>query len=102
MLEAVLECRMIAARLGNGTPGVELFVRPVVPSLQFFCREPVGLVDDMPRVIEIPVTRRDTPRCFHFAKKRRAGVRCENVERCRGDAIVDCPIDRTTKWFARF
>src|SRR5262245_44258164 len=46
----------------------------------------------MPRVIEIPVTRRDTPRRFHFGEERCARVRCENMEGCRGDAIVDCPI----------
>src|SRR5581483_4790178 len=100
MLEAMPECRVITTRPGNRTPGVEFFVCPVVSIFQFSRRKSPGLVDDMPRVIEIPVTRRDTPRCCHFGEKPRAWVRCKNMKRGRGDAVVNRPIDGTTKHVA--
>ena len=75
-------------------PGIEFPVCPVIALLQFFRREAHGLVNHRARVILAPVVGGDAAVTLHLLEQPRPGVGCEDVERGRGDAVLDAPVHR--------
>ena len=81
-------------RPGNRAPAIELFVGPVVPVLQGAGAETRRAVDDMARIVEIPVARHDATFGLHPLVQLRAGVRRLDVKGGGRQALLDGPIHR--------
>jgi len=88
--------------LHDVAPAIERLVRPVVSGFQLFRRQPGRLVDDVTRVVEIPVVGDQPMLRGHARMERSPRVRRQDVEGRGRDAALDCPIDGTREDVAVF
>ena len=73
-------------------PAIELFIRPVITTLKFFGRQKRGAIDNVARVVQVPVPRNDSVLCGHVGEQRSTWVRRQHVESGRGDSNLDGPV----------
>src|SRR5215217_467559 len=93
--------RLMRARgLEDVSPAVKFAVGPVISRLQRGRGNAVRPVDDVARVVEIPVVRHEAPLRGHLRVKLRAGIRRQDVERRGGNAALDRPIDGALEYVA--
>src|SRR5437899_12940207 len=69
----------------DGTPSVEVPIRPPVTVLQLARQQPGRLEDHMSRVVKIPITAQQSVLGFHATVQRGVGMRGADGERLRPD-----------------
>src|SRR3569833_2131360 len=84
--------------LSNRLPSTELAIRPVVPFFQHLRLEPRRFVDDMSRVVDIPVARNNSPLAYHSRIELRSRIWRHDVERRGRDPLFYCPVHRSSKY----
>src|SRR3989442_8767645 len=75
----------------DGTPSVEVPIRPPVTVLQLAGQQPGRFEDHMPRVVQVPITVQQSVLGFHATVQSSVWVRGEDVERRRLDSLRDRP-----------
>ena len=83
-----------ARRASDRRPAVELAVGPVISGLEGLRRQACRPVDDVARVVEVPVPRRDPALRFHLGVEARPRIRRLDVERRGRDALLHGPVHR--------
>src|SRR5437660_1437037 len=81
----------------NGPPTIKRSIRPPVPCFQHVWREFRGTIDDLARIVEVPVAMQQAPLPGHALIEGCRRVRGENMKGRRFYALLDRPLDRTIK-----
>jgi PrpF protein len=97
MLRLVLERAVRQRRPGDRRPAIEFRIGPVVAILEHVRLQLRGPVDDVPRIVAIPVSRRDPAFVLHPREQARAGIGRLDMEGRRRDAVLDRPVDGAGK-----
>lgn len=93
VLQSMLGRAVRRGCLENGIPPIKRFVGPIVTVLQFIRRHALWTIDNMARVVKIPISSRHPILRGHVGEKRGAGVWRQNVKCRRGDPRLDRPVD---------
>src|SRR4051812_7402611 len=89
----MLERAVLERSVRNRGPSVEFAICPIVAVLEFLGSQACRTVNDVPRVVSIPVASHDSTFTFHLGKQPGAWIRCLNVKRRRGDPVLNRPVD---------
>src|SRR5262245_40581564 len=88
---------MLAGCPDNRAPTIESLVGPIISALQFFRCQAGWPIDDMTRVVEVPVLCDNPILGGHLSKHRRSGIWGEDVKCSRSDSALNGPIDSARK-----
>src|SRR6266567_6639678 len=94
----MLERAMMQRGARDGSPPIELTIRPVVPVLQGLGLESRWTIDDVSGVVEIPVSRQHASFPHHAGVQLRSWIGRLNVKGCCGDPVINSPIYRALEY----
>src|SRR5438270_9477395 len=97
MPQAIVPAFFGPGSLENGPPAVKIPIGAPVTSFQSVGREFCRAIDDMARVVEIPVAMEKTPLLCHALVQGRGRVGSENVKGRGFHSLLDGPFDGTLK-----
>ena len=90
--QLLLQIVMPETRLENIAPRIKFTVGPVITLFQLFGGQTDGLVNNGAGVILTPIMRYYTTLALHLLEKTGARVWRQDVERCRGDTMLNAPV----------
>src|SRR5260370_42424729 len=85
---------MMEGGTGNRSPSVKLLIRPIVSPLQGLRPQFGGLIDDVSRIVKIPISRQHASLPHHARMQLRSRIRRLNMKRRGGDTLLNGPIYR--------
>src|SRR3984893_3439398 len=94
----MLERAMAQRRACNRAPAIKLFVGPIVSGFQRFRLQSRRTIDDVTRVVQVPVAGDDASLAAHLRIKPGARVRGLDVKGSGGDTVGNGPIDSAPEY----
>ena len=92
--QLLLQVVMPETRLENIAPRIKFTVGPVITLFQLFGGQTDGLVNNGAGVILASIMRYYTTLALHLLEETCARVGRQDVERCRGDTMLNAPVHR--------